>query len=169
LVKILISVIILLFSNTLAAKVSPDDQKLLAQELTPFGAVRAGNDGLIPEWTDKTAFIENQQPLYIINEQNHTQYKANLTAGQIALFERYPDSFQMPVYPSQRTFTAPTDVFENTYKNALTASLNSDESGFVNALAGIPFPVPQSALEVYFNHISRWRGRQIKKEIRCTF
>lgn len=160
--KILVSLIILLLSNTVSAKVSPDNQQLLEQELTPFGAVRAGNDGLIPGWKDKTAFIENQQPLYLINGQNYTEYKDNLSTGQIALFERYPESFQMPVYPSQRTFTAPGDVFENTYKNALTANLNSDESGFIHALAGIPFPVPQSALEVYFNHIGRWRGRQVK-------
>lgn len=160
--KISILLIGLIFSSITTAKVSTEQQSLLNQSLTPLGAERAGNGGLIPEWKANTGFIENQKPLFIITSLNYTQYEMNLTAGQIALFKRYPESFQMPIYPSQRTFSAPEWVNENTYKNALTSELNSDSSGFTSALAGIPFPIPKSALEVYFNHIARWRGKQLK-------
>lgn len=160
--KILILLLCLIFSSSTFAKVSPEQQRLLNQTLTPFGAERTGNGALIPEWTANTVFVDNQQPLYIITAQNYTNYETNLTAGQVALFKHYPESFTMPVYPSQRTFSAPDWVLQNTYKNAMTAELNSDGSGFSSALSGIPFPIPESALEVYFNHISRWRGKQLK-------
>ena len=68
----------------------------------------------------------------------------------------------MPVYSTVRSFRAPTEIYENTSRNLLTAKLNESSSGFENANGGIPFPIPQSALEVYFNHIARWRGKQLK-------
>lgn len=160
--NILILLLCLILSSSTFAKVNPEQQRLLNQTLTPFGAERAGNGALISEWTGNTAFVDNQQPLYIITAQNHPQYEMNLTAGQIALFKRYPESFEMPVYPTQRTFSAPEWVNQNTYKNALTTELNSGGSSFSSALPGIPFPIPESALEVYFNHIARWRGKQLK-------
>lgn len=159
--KIITALIAMLFCSMENANASPEQQSLLGNSLTPFGATRAGNDGRIPEWVDGTAFIENQQPLFVITAENYTQYEVNLTAGQVALFKHYPETFKMPVYPSQRTFTAPDWVNQNTYKNTLTTKLNTDKSGFVDALPGIPFPIPASALEVYFNHIARWRGKQL--------
>ena len=144
------------------AKADIDQQNLLATELTPFGAVRAGNGGAIPAWSGEANFIADQSPEFTITAENYKQYEANLSAGQIALFEHYPDSFKMPVYTTQRTFIAPAKIYENTINNAVSAELNTDQSGFINASAGIPFPIPQSAIEVYFNHIGRWRGQQIK-------
>jgi hypothetical protein len=127
-----------------------------------MGAVKVGNNDTIPLWTGQKIQINtDENPLFTITKTNYQQYEKNLTAGQQALFERYPDSFSMPVYPSKRTAMAPDWVYQNTAINAINTVLNADNTGFENAKAGIPFPIPQSALEVYFNHVSRWRGQQI--------
>jgi len=143
------------------AKVSPEQAAKLGVELTPFGATQAGDGDQIPAWQDVTQIDTNEQPLFTITHANHHQYLAHLTAGQVALFETYPETFSMAIYPSHRTFNAPKWVTENTQKNATQATLNEQQTGIQNSLAGIPFPLPQSATEVYFNHITRWRGQQL--------
>jgi hypothetical protein len=133
----------------------------LPTELTPTGAIKSGNDNGIPAWQDVNNSNSDEQPLFVITHSNYQQHQKNLTAGQIALFKAYPDTFKMPIYPSYRTFKAPAWVYENTQKNAQTAQLNDNGTGFTGARAGIPFPEPESALEAYFNHIARWRGIQL--------
>lgn len=154
-----ISLILITLSSSLLAG---DIETNLATELTPFGAVRAGNGAAIPEWTGEPITITDSTPLFIITAENHQQHKQHLTIGQVALFESYPDSFTMPIYPTVRSFTAPAEVYENTAINAINTNLNKTVTGFENAIGGIPFPIPESALEVYFNHIGRWRGKQLK-------
>ncbi len=130
--------------------------------LTPVGAIQNGLDNRISEWQDNHDIQLQDNIIFTITFENHKQYIENLTAGQIALFENYPGTFQMPIYPSQRTAVAPQWVYDNSISNIENVTLNKDQSGFENAKAGIPFPVPESALEVYFNHISRWRGLQVE-------
>jgi len=154
----------LVFSFSLVAKVDINRQDDLKNELTPLGAIRVGNDGAIPSWTGEIDGFADEEPLFIITRKNFQNYKNNLTVGQQALFEHYPDSFNMPVYPTHRTAIAPDWVYENTAINAVNTTLNKDSTGFENARAGIPFPVPQSALEIYFNHVSRWRGLQLENQ-----
>ncbi len=143
------------------AKVDLSEQSQLKNKFTPFGAIKAGNDKGIPVWNDLADNLIDEKSLFIITDENHQQYEGKLTAGQIALFQRY-ESFQMPVYPSHRTAVAPQWVYDNTFDNAIDTELNKDQSGFENAKGGIPFAIPQSALEVYFNHIARWRGQQVE-------
>ncbi len=109
----------------------------------------------------KTLNIHDESPLMVIDHENYQQHQKHLTAGQIALFKTYPDTFKMPVYPSHRTFKAPDWVQANSQANIKTAQLNAAGTGFTDAKAGIPFAEPKSALEVYFNHIARWRGLQL--------
>ncbi len=143
------------------AKVSLQQQAKLGQTLTPIGAVKAGNGSEIPDWNDNTNKLHAEKPLFIINRENFSQYTKYLTNGQRALFEKYPN-FYMSIYPTHRTAKAPQWVYDNTIANAITTQLNQDNTGYENNKAGIPFPIPQSALEIYFNHISRWRGLQVK-------
>lgn len=143
------------------SKVSAEQANQLGQQLTPMGAIMAADPAGIPVWQDVAHIDSNEQPILIITHDNHHQHLAHLTAGQVALFNTYPESFQMQVFPSHRTFQAPQWVYENTKQNASQASLNESQTGLVNALAGIPFPIPQSAAEIYFNHITRWRGQQL--------
>jgi len=153
--------VLLLCSSPLAARVTAEQAEQLGSTLTVMGAGPADQAKGIPAWQDVTHVPLDEQPLLTITHANHQQHAAQLSAGQLALFKAYPDSFQMTVYPSHRTFAAPEWVYENTRHNALYASLNETGTGLLNSRAGIPFPIPQSALEVYFNHLTRWRGQQI--------
>ena len=155
------AILLLIVTISSDAKVSVSEQSRLANDLTPFGAQRSGNGAEIPAWNGEDHANLDEKPLIIISHENMQKHAEQLTAGQKALLTQYP-SFEMPIYATHRTAIAPQWVYENTAKNALNANLNAEKTGVQSALAGIPFPIPQSALEVYFNHISRWRGQQIK-------
>ncbi len=159
--KITVGFLILICCN-LPTTAEADTKPQLEAHLTPFGATRAGNGSTIPEWTGESLSVTDDEPIFTIDASNYQQYKNHLSAGQLALFQRYPDSFSMPIFPSRRTFSAPDEVYKNTAINALKTSLNKSSTGFENARGGIPFPLPKSALEVYFNHIGRWRGTQLQ-------
>ncbi|NVK41473.1 MAG: DUF1329 domain-containing protein [Oceanospirillaceae bacterium] len=154
------------------AKVSPEEAAKLKNELTPFGAERAGNAaGDIPEWTGgltsaPAGHVEgknpvdpfaDEKPLYTVTAQNYKEYDALLSDGQKALFAKYP-SFRMNVYPTHRTAPIPDWVAENTFNNALNAELTPDGNGVTNAYGGIPFPIPQNGNEAIWNHTLRWYG-----------
>ena len=158
--------LVLLAGNSMAA-VSPQDAAKLGSSLTPLGAEKAGNAaGTIPAWTggitqapagykgSGTHHIDPfaaDKPLFTITRANLAQYRDQLTPGQVALFETYPDSFQMPVYPSRRSGSAPQWVYANTAKNAVSAKLLDGGNGFADAFGGIPFPIPQNGVEALWN------------------
>jgi hypothetical protein len=168
--------LVLLAGNSIAA-VSPQDAAKLGSSLTPLGAEKAGNAaGTIPAWTggitqapagykgSGTHHIDpfaGDKPLFTITRANLAQYRDQLTPGQVALFETYPDSFQMPVYPSHRSGSAPQWVYANTAKNAVSAKLLDGGNGFADAFGGIPFPIPQNGVEALWNHIARYRGTYV--------
>ena len=159
------------------AAVSAADAAKLGSTLTPFGAEKAGNaDGSIPAWaggiTQAPAGYKgsgqhhvdpfpDDKPLFTITKANLEQYQDHLTPGQLALFRTYPDSFQMPVYQTRRSASAPQWVYDNTIKNATSAKLADGGNGFIDAYGGIPFPIPQSGVEALWNHIARYRGTYI--------
>ncbi|GJN55239.1 DUF1329 domain-containing protein [Pseudomonas tohonis] len=156
------------------AKVPADQAARLNGELTPFGAIRTGDPALgIPAWTGglhvapsgyggpgsfEVDPYPDQQPLLVIDAHNLAQHAQHLSDGIKALFAAYPETFRVPVYPSERSFAAPEEVYANTAHNALTAELNEGGNGFAHAFGGIPFPIPQSGLEAIWNHITRWQG-----------
>lgn len=153
--------------STLAA-VSADDAAKLKSTLTPMGAERAGNAaGDIPEWTGGltqapaggtlTDPFANEKPSLTVTAQNYKEHADALSDGQKAMFEKYPD-FRMNVYPTHRTAPVPQRVADNTYNNALNATLTENGNGVVNAFGGIPFPIPQNGKEAIWNHTLRWYG-----------
>jgi hypothetical protein len=162
--------------NALAA-VSPAEAAKLGTSLTPFGAEKAGNAaGTIPEWTGGITKapagyttpgqhhvdpFADDKPLFTITKANLDQYKDNLTPGQIAMFNTYPNSYQMPVYQTRRSGSAPQWVYDNTIKNATTAKLLDGGNGFTDAYGGIPFAIPQNGVEALWNHVARYRGTYI--------
>ncbi|RMH44946.1 MAG: DUF1329 domain-containing protein, partial [Gammaproteobacteria bacterium] len=94
------------------AKVSADEAARLGKDLTPLGAVKAGNkEGTIPEWTGGITQppagykpgdhhpdpFAADKPLFTITAKNVAQYRKYLTDGQLAMFKRYPDTFKMIV------------------------------------------------------------------------
>lgn len=170
----LISALSLAFMSMGAmAAVTPEQAAELGKNLTPVGAERAGNaDGSIPAWnngiTSAPAGYEKGQHhidpysadkvLFTITKANMEQYKAHLTAGQVKLFETYPDTFKMNVYQTRRSASMPPHVYDAIKVNATKAELVLGGNGIANAVMGIPFPIPSNGLEVIWNHITRYRG-----------
>jgi len=161
-------------SQQVLAGVSAEEAARLGQDLTPTGAEVAANaDGSIPAWTgggvgEIPAGYEpgghhpdpfaDEQPLYTITGENADQYADKMSEGQMALFKTYPDTYKMQVYPSHRTYKAPQWVYERTRACAEGATLTDDGNGVNGAHACYPFPVPQSGLEVVWNHLLRFNG-----------
>ncbi|GMR06143.1 MAG: DUF1329 domain-containing protein [Gammaproteobacteria bacterium] len=163
---------LLSFTATQAA-VSETEAARLGKDLTPMGAIKAGNaDGSIPAWdggiTTPPAGYKpgdhHQDPyasdkiLYTITAQNKDQYKDILTAGHLAMLEAYPDSFKLNVYPSRRSAAYPQRIYDETVKNATRAKLVADGNGVEDAIIGVPFPIPANGHEVIWNHLLRYRG-----------
>jgi hypothetical protein len=144
--------------------------KTLNESLTPTGAIRQGTtDGRIPAWVsskEQAALLHQQleqdQPLFTITGDNYTEYLAHLTEGQIALFRQHPNTFKMPVYQSKRLHQIPKWLAEATHKNLNDARLIDDGNGISNVWPGIPFPVPDNALEILWNHLIAWRSISAK-------
>jgi hypothetical protein len=156
--------------------VSPQDAARLGADLTPLGGEKAGNaDGSIPAWTGGIKSpadagvsgyhpsehhpdpYASDKPLFTITSANLAQYAAKLTEGHKALFKTYPD-YKMVVYPTHRSAAVPDRIYEATKRNATTAKLVPDGNGFTGAIGGTPFPIPQSGVEVFWNHVTRFRG-----------
>ena len=169
-----------LFATSVMAKVSPDEAAKLGTSLTPIGAEKAGNaDGSIPHWTgglptnagtvDAKGFLSDpfasERPLFTITAANADQYKDKLSAGQLAMFKRSPDTYKIPVYPSHRSAALPDSI----YAAIKTSALNTEGIDGGNGLKGFSdsryyaFPIPQSGVEVIWNHTTRYRGGNIKR------
>ncbi len=164
---------LLAFNATAQTLTQADIASLGGPLLTPIGAERAGNaSGTIPEWTgglDRNAgevladhFLSNpyasEQPLLVISAQNYQQYRDNLTPGQIALFERYPESFRMPVYQSHRSIGYPQQIYDQVKQTAGQARLVNRGDGIENFSHGsFAFPLPQTGAEIIWNHHTRYR------------
>ena len=155
------------------AAVSPEQAAQLGKTLTPMGAEMAGNaDGSIPAWDPKGTPVPanfvpgsdnyvdpyaDEKPLYTITADNWQQYADNLTVGTRAMFEKYgADGWEMHVYPSHRGAIRPDWFYANTLKNATGASLVADGQKIEGNYPGVPFPIPQSGLEVMWNHMVRY-------------
>ncbi len=155
------------------AKVSAEQAAALGGDvLTPVGAERAGNaDGSIPPWEGglkqfPAGYVEgerlvnpyaDEKPLFVITAANAEQYKDKLTPGQLAMFKRYPDTYQMPVYPTHRSARLPESEYKLIKEGATETGLVEGGNGMVNFKANVPFPIPQEGVEIIWNHITRYR------------
>ncbi len=170
--SLLSSAVALAFAFGVQAKLPADQVARLGQDLTPMGAEKAGNkDGSIPAWEGGiTAAPAGFKPgshhvdpfaadkvLFTIDKSNLDKYKANLSPGQIALFDLYP-TFKINVYQTRRSASYPQYVYDATKKIAGTAELVEGGNGIKNAAIGIPFPIPANGLEAIWNHTLRFRG-----------
>lgn len=164
----------LVASAVAAQGLSQADIDQLGTTLTPIGAEKAGNAaGTIPEWTGGLArdagqelergFWESpykdEQPEFVITAQNYQQHRDNLTPGQVAMFERYPETFRMPVYQTHRSVGYSQDVYDMVKRNAGQASLVNGGDGVDNVSPGAAFifPLPKTGAEVVWNHLTGYR------------
>ena len=159
--------------SALAALTPEELARLGGEELTPMGAERAGNaDGTIPPWTGglrelPEGYVEGErlvdpfaddEVLFTITAENADQYADKLTPGQLAMFERYPDTFRMPVYPTRRSARYPDSEFQRILDTAAEVELVPGGNGIVNYGGTIPFPIPHNGLEAIWNHVTRYRN-----------
>ncbi len=165
--KLLCSALLLSLSSAIYA--SPER---LEQDLTPMGAERAGNAaGTIPAWdggiapsNDRYANpFADEQPLFVITAGNYENYQEQLSEGQIALFQRYPDSFKIPVYPTHRTAALPDSIYEAAKRNLDNAKLTEDGNGLEGFTEALAFPIPENGLQVIWNHMTRYRGGALER------
>jgi hypothetical protein len=159
------------------AGVTPQEAARLGADLTPMGAEKAGNAaGTIPAWTGglKSAAdakapgfksgghhpdpFAADKPLYKIDAASASKYAANLTAGHKALLAAYKGSYFMNVYPARRSAAFPQRIYDAVKANATAAKLTGAGTGVTGAIGGSPFPIPQSGVEVIWNHILRYRA-----------
>jgi len=169
--KLLLSTTILLASATTFAT-TPEQAAQLGTSLTPIGAEKAGNAaGTIPAWTGGLASgndrynnpFADEKPLFTITAANAEQYKANLTPGQVAMLNKYPDTYSIPVYPTHRTAALPEEVYAAAKANATRAELTDGGNGLSGFETAIPFPIPENGLEVIWNHMTRYRGGALER------
>ena len=166
----------LLIGLQATAALSESDVARLDGELTPTGAIRAGNaEGTIPAWSGGLAeppegwqagqheidpFPEDR-PLFHITPENIAQYADKLTGGHKAMLRQYGETFFMPVYQTRRTAAYPERIYDALRHNAANAQLLENGNGVTDTIATSPFPVPQSGLEAIWNHILRFRGEEV--------
>ena len=161
------------------AKVSAQEASALGVSLTPFGSIKAGNkSNTIPPWTGGITKapvgytgtgqhhidpFASDEIKFVVDKENYQGFQKYLTPGQYALFEAYPETFKLNVYPTQRSHSMPEWIYKNTLENAKTSSLSKGGVGIKNAYGGVPFPIlhgsnEDQAFETIWNHMTRWRG-----------
>ena len=143
-------------------------------ELTPAGAIRAGNaEGTIPAWKNEPVqpppgwepggwFADpfaSDQVLFTITAQNYREHADKLSPGQQKLFETYPDYF-MNIYPTRRSAVYKKYIYEAALENAGRARIVMSDTypnliGFENALKAWAFPIPKNGPQAIMNHTTR--------------
>jgi hypothetical protein len=165
------------------AAIGAEEAARLGKDLTPLGGEMAGNaDGTIPAWTGglKSAAdagfpdyktgqhhpdpYANDKPLYTITASNMGQYASKLTEGHKQLLQTYKD-YKIVVYPTHRSAAVPQRIYDATKRIATTANLAAGGNGVTGAVEGVPFPVPKQGVEVFWNHILRYRGTTAARTI----
>ncbi len=171
------------FAGIASAAVTAQEAARLGADLTPLGGEKAGNAaGTIPAWTGgiKSAAeagfpnhksgdhygdpFASEKPLFTITAQNMQQYAQYLTEGHKALLKTYP-TFKMNVYTTHRTAAVPQRIYDATRRIATTANLAPGGNGVTGAVEGIPFPIPKQGVEVFWNHVLRYRADAAQRHI----
>ena len=155
------------------AKVDESQAARLGRDLTPLGGERAANEaGTIPEWTggvkppaNYVVGMHHPDPyaadpvLYRVDQSNVAQYAALLPEGVRALIGQNPTYF-LRVFPSRRSAANPQRIYDATRENAVNVELIANGNGIKGGSAGIPFPIPQTGIEVIWNHMLHYKGEQ---------
>lgn len=183
LIEALVVALAVIAAPALAA-VSAREAARLGADLTPLGAEKQGNaEGTIPAWEGglgtpaKAGFTAyktgdhrpdpyaGDKPLFTITAANMAQYAGRLTEGQKKLLQQYKSTYKMIVYPTHRSAAVPQRIYDATRRIATTANLAPGGNGVTGAGEGIPFPIPQEGVQVFWNHILRYRANAVLRHI----
>lgn len=159
----------------MGTKAVANDADRLGRDLTPLGGDVAGNEaGTIPPWDGGITVppvdyrpgdrhldpYPEDEVLFTIEVSNMDSHRDQLSVGHQRMLEKYP-TFKMPIYPTRRSASAPQYIYDATHDLVDRATLEKGGNGINNAVIGIPFPIPQSGIEVIWNHVLRYRGQSI--------
>jgi hypothetical protein len=141
-------------------------------ELTAMGAIRAGDQyRFVPEYTGGLTGpirgqIKDQPPpdpyyedsrWFTVTQSDLERYGERMPDGMRELLRRYK-SFEIPLYPSRRSASAPRAVLEGAVANLTRASTGNNGLSVAGVENGVPFPIPRTGMEAMWNHLLRWRG-----------
>ncbi|MEQ6884364.1 DUF1329 domain-containing protein [Salicola sp. Rm-C-2C1-2] len=159
------------------AAVSEEEAAKLGNELTPIGAKKAGNGDEIPAWDgglttppdnyDGKHYVDpfpEDEPLFTIDQSNVDEYKDRLSPGQVKMIKEY-DDYKMPVYQTRRTAALPEKIYNKAKENATNTTLVSGGNGLENFDTAVPFPIPENGIQVIWNHITRYRGGAVNRNV----
>lgn len=161
----------------LAAKahsaVSAEEAEKLGDALTPWGAIKAGNEeGTIPAYTGtvqppasydpenpgrRPDPFADEKPIYSVSADNLEQHSEHLSPGTKVMLKKYPD-YRLDVYPSHRTANYPDWVNENSIKNATECETINGGLGIEGCYAGVPFPIPKDGYQVMWNKMLQFEA-----------
>ena len=176
-----VGLIFFIMKSTIALALVPEEQRArLGTDLTPLGSERGANaDGTIPPWTGGLTSVPegigyekgkhlpdpfaDDKILFTVNDENVDQYDAYITSGQRALIERHENYF-MNIYPTRRSCGQPEYVYEAARRNAAVGELVADGNGVAKAIMASPFPIPNNALEIIWNHTLRYRDFKVQSQ-----
>lgn len=169
------------FASSSMAALPQSEADRLGTELTPLGAQKEGNAaGTIPAWTGglpvdaapvTKGFMGNpfagEEPLFVITASNYEQYSDNLSAGQIAMLRAYPETYRIPVYKTHRTAVVPDHINEAAKRSVLHVTTVNDGNGLggFEHSRNYAFPIPQNGVEVVWNHLTRYKGTSMTRDI----
>lgn len=167
-----------LLSGVVQAAITPEQRAkigLEGTELTPAGAIRAGNaEGTIPAWKNEpltppagfepgtfhiNPFPDDKVRLKI-TAQNYQEHADKLSDGQKLMFQTYPD-FYMNVYPTRRTAVYAPYIYEAALKNldraelAIATDMGMGVVGYKGARKAWAFPMPSNGDEAWLNQATR--------------
>lgn len=160
---------LLLGSAVVEAKTTLDQVVKMGISLSPMGAEMAPNaDGTIPAWKgsmlglpeglkyDETGDIypnpyAPEPPMFTITANNYLEHQQHLSEGLQAMFQRYPDTFKMHIYPTHRDGRFSPLIEKRTRWNATKTVLSNGVDGLKKFTGGAPFPLPNNGAEVIHN------------------
>ena len=162
----------LMLATSVWAKVPASEAEHLGKDLTCVGAIKAGNkEGTIPEFTGKwvgapagVAHVQSsgkhpvdiyadEKPQFVITAENVEKYGDKLSAGQKAMFQKYPKTMQIPVYKGHRDFRYSDEVCAVLKKNALESEVTDNGLSIKGNAGAINFPIPKNGAEVMWNNM----------------
>jgi len=161
--------VILLCAGSVFAAATPEQvAKLGGDELTCMGAERAGTESGVAEYAGKwykdwpglsskhgyePGPYADEEPLFTITSANVSEHAERLSDGMLGMFEKYPDTFKMNIYPSRRDFRFVDWVCDVVAKNAVEAKILDDGLGVSGTSGAHVFPFPQNGDEAIWNAI----------------
>jgi len=170
------------FATSALAEVPEAQVNRLGNDLTPMGSKKAGTStaiGDIPAWTGGLKTVPSNvsyQPgdhledpfasdpvKFKVTNANMGQYADFLSPGYKALLTTYKD-YYMDVKESRRSCAYPDNVYAATKRNAQVSKLVGEGNGVSEGIMGFPFPIPNNALEIIWNHTLRYRAFKVTRQ-----